>query len=199
FARERLGKGQRVDTSLLEACIAFIGENAARFFYDRKIPGRKDRTRIAQVYAVVDRDGRPFVVHLSSPTKFWEGLMRVVDRPALAADERFASRGGRIAHYEALQVALAEVFATDRRESWLRRLREADVPAAPLYDLAEVFDDPQVRHLGMRQEIGHPVQGTMPLVRGGVTFSETPTKIRAASPALGAHNDEILAPLRRDR
>ena len=80
-ARGRTGKGQRVDTSLLEATLSFCGENAANYFENGKTPNRAMRTHRAQVYAFVDRDGKPFVVHLSSPNKFWEGLTRVVQKP----------------------------------------------------------------------------------------------------------------------
>ena len=73
-ARYRTGKGQRVDTSLLEATVSFIGENAARYFENGKVPNRATRTHTAQVYAFVAGDGKPFVIHLSSPEKFWKGL-----------------------------------------------------------------------------------------------------------------------------
>jgi formyl-CoA transferase len=192
FARERTGKGQRVQTSLLEAAIAFIGENASRFFHDGNAPDRARRTHIAQVYAVVDRERRPFVVHLSSPPKFWEGLLKVVDRPDWLHDERFRTREARIRNYDALQAELAGVFVNGDRDMWLAKLREADVPSGPLYTLPEVFDDPQVRHLGMKVTTSHPTQGSIAMVRSGVSLSATPPAIRSAAPALGAHNDEIL-------
>lgn len=195
FARERTGRGQRVETSLLESTVAFTGENASRFFYDGKVPDRARRTHIAQVYAFTDRDGRPFVIHLSSPPKFWEGLVRVVGRPEWLEDERFAKRPARIANYDALRTELAAVFATDTREAWLARLREADVPAGPMNTLAEVFDDPQVRHLGMKQDVPHATEGTIPLVRPGVRLSDTPLVMRSAAPPLGADNDAILGTL----
>lgn len=198
FARERTGRGQRVETSLLEACLSFIGENASRYFHDGKVPARKDRTRIAQVYAFVARDGRPFVIHLSSPQKFWEGLLAAIGRPDWATDERFAKRGARLANYDALHQALAAVFATDDRDAWLARLREADVPSGPIYDFAEVFEDAQVKHLGMRVDIADSGKGTISVVRSGVALSDTPAVIRTASPVLGADNEAILGPLRAE-
>ncbi|HUZ74722.1 MAG TPA: CoA transferase [Stellaceae bacterium] len=192
FARERTGKGQKIETSLLEAAIAFIGENACRFFYDGRTPDRARRTHIAQVYVFLDRAGRPFVIHLSSPPKFWEGLLRVVGHPEWQADDRFRNRADRIRNYDALQAELARVFATDDRDAWLERLRAADVPAGPLYDLAEVFADAQVRHLGMRLELDHPTEGKVAMVRNGVRMSATPPEIRSPAPGLGQHNAEIL-------
>lgn len=191
-ARHRTGKGQRVDTSLLEATVSFIGENAARFFENGKAPNRATRTHTAQVYAFVAGDGKPFVVHLSSPEKFWKGLVRVAGHPEWLEDPRFSSRKVRQKNYDALHGLLGAVFATKEREHWLRRLTEEDVPSGPIYDFAEVFADPQVEKLGMRVRVPHPKLGAVDLVRNGVRLSETPVRIDRASPELGEHNREIL-------
>src|SRR5947209_1421941 len=194
-ARGRSGKGQRVDTSLLEATVSFCGENAARFFENRKVPNRATRTHQAQVYAFVAGDGKPFVVHLSSPSKFWQALARVAGKPEWLDDPRFASKEARGLHYDALHDALAAVFKTDTRAAWLDKLQAADVPAAALQTLDEVFEDPQVKHLGLRQDVPHKRLGTIALVRNGLRMSATPPQIRSAAPELGEHTDEILAQL----
>ena len=191
-ARHSTGKGQRVDTSLLEATVSFIGENAARFFENGNVPDRATRTHTAQVYAFVARDDKPFVIHLSSPEKFWQGLTRVAGRPEWLDDPRFNPRKGRQKNYDALHGLLSDVFATQDREHWLRRLTEEDVPAAPIYDFAEVFADPQVETLGMRIRVPHPKLGEVDLVRNGVRLSDTPVRVDRPSPELGEHNREIL-------
>lgn len=81
MARTRTGKGQRVETSLLQATMSLLGENAARYFENGEVPARATRARSAQVFGFVGSDGKPFVVHLSSPPKFWEGLANVVGHP----------------------------------------------------------------------------------------------------------------------
>jgi crotonobetainyl-CoA:carnitine CoA-transferase CaiB-like acyl-CoA transferase len=91
-----------------------------------------------------------------------------------------------------LHSLLSEVFATQDREHWLRRLTEEDVPAGPLYDFAEVFADPQVETLGMRIRVPHPKLGEVDLVRNGVRLSDTPVRVDRPSPELGEHNREIL-------
>jgi formyl-CoA transferase len=197
-ARGRTGKGQRVDTSLLEATVSFCGENAARFFENRKVPNRTTRARQAQVYAFVAGDGKPFVVHLSSPTKFWQALTRVAGRPDWLDDPRFATKDTRGRHYDALHDELAAVFRNDTRAAWLQKLQSEDVPAAALNTFDEVFDDPQVKHLGLRQDVPHKLLGTVGLVRNGLRMSATPPAIRAAAPELGEHTDEILAQLDAD-
>lgn len=195
FARERTGKGQKIETSLLQATVSVTGENAARYFYDGRVPDREERTRLAQVFAFVDEEKRPFVIHLSSPVKFWEGLLSAIGHPEWAEDARFAGRRDRMKNYDALHTALSDVFATDSRSNWLKRLGDHDVPAGPLNNLAEVFDDPQVKHLGMKVQIEHPDEGPISLVAGGYQMSGTPLSIRHAAPKLGQDTDEVLGNL----
>jgi crotonobetainyl-CoA:carnitine CoA-transferase CaiB-like acyl-CoA transferase len=193
MARERTGKGQRVDTSLLSATIAFLGENAARFFETKKKPTRETRAHSAQVYAFVDSKGEGFVVHLSSPAKFWEGLARTAGHPEWCEDERFKTKRDRQKNYDVLHELLAEIFRKNDRDHWLERLRAHDVPSAPIYTLDQVFADPQVKHLGLIREIPHKKLGHVSLVGGGVSLSETPTEIRTTAPDYGQHTEEILA------
>jgi crotonobetainyl-CoA:carnitine CoA-transferase CaiB-like acyl-CoA transferase len=84
------------------------------------------------------------------------------------------------------------VFQTKGRDHWLELLLAHDVPSAPIYTLDEVFDDPQVKHLGLKREVPHPKLGQVSLVGGGVTLSDTPAEIRSVAPDYGQHTDEIL-------
>jgi len=193
MARERTGKGQRVETSLLESSIAFLAENAANYFEGGgPPPSRATRTRQAQVFAFVAKDERPFVVHLSSPPKFWEGLLKATELEHLAGDERFATRPARSKNYDALEEILARTFRTRDCDEWLARLRAADVPCGPLNDFKEVFEDPQVEHLRMRRELPHPKRGKVTVVGSAVRLSDTPVAITSAAPELGEHTKEIL-------
>lgn len=194
-ARGRTGRGQRVDTSLLEATLSFCGENAANYFENGKTPSRATRTHRAQVYAFVAGDGKPLVIHLSSPAKFWEGLVAVVGKPEWLADPRFATKETRGRNYAALHEALSAVFRTGTREAWLARLLAADVPSAPLNNFDDVFADPQVKHLEMRVDVPHRTLGKVSLLRNGLRMSDTPPSIRSASPELGEHTAQVLAEL----
>ena len=199
MARGKTGRGQRVETSLLAASIAFLGENAARFFETGKTPSRETRARSAQVYAFVDCDGKGFIVHLSSPTKFWRGLTEVAGHPEWQEDTRFLKKRDRQKNYRVLHGLLAEIFATRSREHWLGLLLKHDVPAAPINTLDEVFADPQVIHLGLKRQIPHKKLGHISLIGGGVSLSETPPEIRAIAPDHGQHTDEILARIGKAR
>ena len=191
-ARGRTGKGQRVDTSLLEASLSFCGENAARYFENAKVPRRSTRTREASVYAFIAGDGLPFIIHLSSPQKFFEGMARATGRPEWISDERFATRDARRKNHDRLAQEMTAVFKTGPREVWLQKLLDEDVPCSRINTLAEVFEDPQVTHLGMRKDLPHKHLGNVSLVRNALRMSDTPVEIRSAAPDLGEHNEEIL-------
>jgi crotonobetainyl-CoA:carnitine CoA-transferase CaiB-like acyl-CoA transferase len=194
-ARERTGEGQRVDTSLLQSSTSFLAENMARFLHDGGTPPtRRTRARTAQVYAVKDEHGVPFVIHLSSPDKFWRSLLTAMDREDLLDDSRFADRKQRIAHREDIQALMDETFAKDSREAWLERLWAADVPAAPLNSLADVVEDEQIGHLGLIKEVEHPSEGRMRLLGSGVNLHGTPTRIGPA-PLAGEDTAAVLAEL----
>jgi formyl-CoA transferase len=197
MARERTGRGQRVETSLLSASIAFLGENAARYFETGKTPSRETRARSAQVYAFLDSDGKGFVVHLSSPTKFWRGLTEVAGHPEWQDDARFKTKRDRQENYRVLQELLQAIFGKAPRAAWLKTLEAHDVPSAPIYSLKDVFADPQVAHLGLKREVTHKKLGRVSLVGGGVTLSETPAEITTCAPDYGQHTDEILARIGR--
>jgi crotonobetainyl-CoA:carnitine CoA-transferase CaiB-like acyl-CoA transferase len=194
-SRTATGEGQHVETSLLRASVSFVSENAARYFETGHVPRRKHRTTTAGVFAFEDRDGLPFVLHMSSPDKFWNGLFEVVGKPEWSADPRFNNRKGRIAHYDVLAAELQPIFRGGSRDEWLRRLFEKDVPAAPINTLDEVFADPQVREYGFPTEIEHPKMGKMKLVGNAVDMSRTPPRIDRPPPMLGEHTEEILQSL----
>jgi crotonobetainyl-CoA:carnitine CoA-transferase CaiB-like acyl-CoA transferase len=190
--RSMTGLGQQVETSLLRASIAFLSENATRYFEDGEVPRRAHRTHHAGVFAFEDRAGKAFILHLSSPDKFWHGLFEVVGKKEWVSDPRFVNRKGRIENYDELSAALKEIFRQGERDDWIRRLREKDVPCAPLNTLDEVFQNPQVREYGFPAEIEHPRMGKVQLIGSGIDLSRTPPKIKTAPPTLGEHTDEIL-------
>jgi len=189
------GEGQHVETSLLRASVSFVGENAARYFETGHVPRRKHRTTTAGVFAFEDRDGLPFVLHMSSPDKFWRNMFAVVGKPEWVEDPRFNNRKGRMENYDTLVEQLTPIFHGGRRDEWLRRLTEMDVPAAPINTLDEVFADPQVKTYGFPVEVEHPKMGKMKLVGSAVDMSRTPPSIDSPPPVLGEHTDEILAAL----
>ena len=186
------GEGQLVETSLLQSVVSFVQENAANYFEESRVPRRDTRPRGPQAHCFVAGDGLPFVIHLSSPEKFWVGLTDAVGRPEMRDDIRFADRSARMEHYNELHDILADAFVTAPREEWITRLREKDVPCSPLNTLEEVFLDPQVQALGMSIDLERP-GGTPVRVTGSpIRLSATPPTYDLRPPLLGEHNEEVL-------
>lgn len=193
LARQKGGEGSRVETSLLQATLAFIGEAAAGYLSTGEIPNRMARVKNAHAFAFLSRDDLPLVIHCSVPEKFWISLLKAIDRLDLARDERFKTREERRSHYTELERELAVIFVTRTRAEWLRRLEENDVPASPLYHIAEVVSDPQVDHLGLIEEVEHPEAGKLRFVGPAVNFGDMPGKEIKPPPLLGEHTSAILA------
>ena len=192
YTRATTGRGQRVETSLLQSIVSFVQGPAARYLSTGELP-RREAERPNMAAAFVAQDGKPLVFHLSSPPKFWEGLTEAIGRPELKEDPRFARRADRIKNYNALHQICQDVFATAPRQHWIDELHQHDVPCGPLYDMAEVFADPQVKHHGLAIEVDHPRMGSVHLSANPVNLRGTPVRYDAAPPLLGEHTEEILA------
>jgi formyl-CoA transferase len=190
YSRATTGRGQKVETSLLQSIVSFVGGHAARYLSTGQVAVETGRPNLAAAF--VAQDGKPFVFHLSSPPKFWEGLTDALGRPELREDPRFARRDNRIKNYDALHDICQEIFSTAPRQHWIDHLRAHDVPCGPLYDIREVFEDPQVQHLGMAIEVTHPRMGDVRLSGSPVHLEGTPIRYAAAPPLLGEHTEEIL-------
>ncbi|HWO43011.1 MAG TPA: CaiB/BaiF CoA-transferase family protein [Candidatus Eisenbacteria bacterium] len=197
LGRERTGAGGKVETSLLQATVSFIGETAAGYLRTGVVPDRAARVKNAHAFAFVTKDKLRLAVHCSVPEKFWLSLLEAIDRPDLKSDPRFADRARRRENYAALERELAAVFALRTRAEWLERLEARDVPAAPLYDVAEALADPQVRHLGIIEETEHPRAGKLAFVGSPVRYESLDRAPPAPPPLLGEHTESILRELGR--
>jgi crotonobetainyl-CoA:carnitine CoA-transferase CaiB-like acyl-CoA transferase len=195
LARQKSGEGSKVETSLLQATLSFIGETAAGYLRTGQIPDRLARVKNAHAFAFLAKDRLPLVVHCSVPEKFWDGLLQAVNRKDLAQDQRFKTRDGRRKNYVDLERELARTFATRTRDEWLKKMAAHDVPAAPLYDVAEVLSDPQVEHLGLVEEVEHPKAGKMRFVGPAVTYTNLSQGKAKPPPLLGEHTRTILTEL----
>lgn len=195
LARQKKGEGCKVETSLLQSTLSFIGEAAAGYLRTGEIPNRLARVRNAHAFAFLAKDGLPLVIHCSVPEKFWLGLLQAVDQKELAEDKRFKSRSDRRSHYAELHAELSALFSSRTRDEWLKRLEENDVPAGPLYNIAEVLSDPQVQHLGLVEEAQHPKAGKLKFVRSAVNYTDLIRREASAPPLLGEGTATILAEL----
>jgi len=190
---QRTGKGQRVATSLLESSVAYLLQSFAMYFINNVPPTVDERPRISQAYILGCADDRRIAIHMSSPQVFWVALCSAIDRTDLTTDPRFVTHSDRLAHYDEIEAILRPVFATADRDTWSARLSEAGVPHAPVLELDEVLQDPQVRHLGLEQRVEHPEKGPVRLLGFPVRYSGTPLPESAAPPVLSEHSDAVLA------
>lgn len=193
--RERTGRGALVDTSLLQASLAFLSEPFGHYFGSGEVPGPFTRAATAQAYVFRCADDRRLAVHISSPEKFWEALVRCVERADLLEDPRFADRSSRLANYDQLQAALAPVFAEKPRSTWLARLDEFDVPCTPIYALDEVLDDPQVQHLNMVLTMQHERNGRVRAIANPVRYDDCGQTAATPPPVLGEHTESVIRSL----
>ena len=197
-ARAQTGKGQRVHATMAGAILGFLIAPATDCLATGKIPGPYTRPMQSQTYAFSGSDGLPFAIHLSSPQKFWEGLCKAVGRPEMIDDARFNTRPNRRKNYLQLNETFAEFFKEKPRAYWLDQLEANDVPHTPVYNLAEVFQDPQIKHMGLEIEIERKDKPAIRTVKFPVDYSETKIPHPAAPPELGEHNGEFLKSLGYD-
>lgn len=195
LAREKSGEGCRVETSLLQATLSFIGETAAGYMRTGNVPNRMARVKNAHAFAFVCKDELPLAIHCSVPEKFWRALLTAVERMDLAEDPRFKARNARRQNYEALEKELAPLFTERTRAEWLKRLEVNDVPVAPIYNVAEVLADPQVKHLGLTEEVEHPKAGKLKFVGGPVKYGPLTKNDSTPPPLLGEQTRAILSEL----
>jgi crotonobetainyl-CoA:carnitine CoA-transferase CaiB-like acyl-CoA transferase len=193
--RERSGVGQQVDLSLLDVQVAMLANQAQAFLATGEPPGRLGNAHPSivpyQSFAAADRH---FVIAVGNDGQFTK-LSEVIGLAALSSDPRFATNAARVANRAALLARLEPALAARPAGEWVAALEAVGVPCGPINDLRQVFDDPQVRHRGLRQEVDHPVAGRVELVASPIRLSGTPLPPPTAPPTLGQQTDEVLAEL----
>jgi crotonobetainyl-CoA:carnitine CoA-transferase CaiB-like acyl-CoA transferase len=191
-ARERTGRGQRVDTSLFEGALALSIWEAAELWATGRVPqplGSAHRLT-APYQALRTRDGH-ITVGANNP-RLWERLCAALGRTDLPDDPRFATNDARMEHRAELEEELESAFAARDTDAWVEALLDAGVPCGPIHDYRQVFEDPHTRVRAMEVELEHPVEGTIRALGIPVKLSETPGTIRRPAPLLGQHSEEVL-------
>ena len=195
YARERTGKGQRIDVSLLETQIAALINIASSFLNAGELP-RKWGTAHASIVPYQGfraQDG--YMIIGGATDRLWVKLCEAIGLPELAREPKYATNEQRVQHRDEIVSLLEERLVTKTRKEWEAILAPTGVPCGPINRMDEVFADPQVRHLEMVLEGTHPQVGPIRMVRNPVTFSETPAELRQLPPKLGEHSEEVLRDL----
>ena len=191
--REKSGEGQWVQTSLLQAQIALMDFQAARYLVDGDVPEQagNDHPTVTPMGVVATSDGH---INLGvGGDGQWRALCQALDHPEWGEDAAYAQVGDRTARREEIWGLLRPIFATRTSAEWIEILDTNGVPAGPIYRMNEVFEDPQVQHVGIAQSVMHPQRGEVQLVGQPVDLSRTPASLRTATPEAGEHTDEVLS------
>jgi len=195
LARERTGRGQRVETSLFEAALGLSVWEATEYFATDEAPQPQGSAhRLTAPYqAFRTADGWINIAALTASQ--WEHLCAAVEREDLAGDARFASNAARLANLPALVDALESALSHSDTQQWVARLLEAGVPAGPILDYAQVFALEHTRARAMVETVEHPAEGVVRTIGFPVKLSDTPARVRTPPPLLGQHTAEVLQEL----
>ncbi len=194
--RGRTGKGRRLEVNMLECSMAFIQDGFTTYTSTGLMGGRLMRIARSQAFTFACADGKLIGAHLSTGEKFWSELARAVGAAELIDDARFASHPLRVANYIALRELLCEKFLARPRDEWLAILDAHDVPAAPVHNVAEALNDPQVKALGAVLDMQHASRGGVRTIQCPVLVDGArPLANPAPPPDLGEHTQEVLAAL----
>jgi formyl-CoA transferase/CoA:oxalate CoA-transferase len=197
LARAKTGQGQFIDVSLLQVAIAFIESHVADYLNGGEAVSRENFPK-GRIYSLLDCDKKPFMVHLSGHDEAWEGLLRAAELDHLVGDARFATRKHRTDHHDEIVKILRGAFCKKQRPYWVARLDANSIPNAPINTIQEVFDNPQIKHLGIPRQITHSKMGATNLVGSPINMSATPPRFFRPAPLLGENTDEVLAKLGYD-
>ena len=193
--RERSGRGQWVATSLLEAQVAMLDFQSTRWLIDGEVPPQAGNDHPTSMPTGVFRTTDGYINIAATGQAMWRKLCEALGLEPLIDDPRFNTALGRSANRGALMPALGAVLATRASSEWVDTLNAAGVPCGPIFDIQQLYEDPQAQHLGLATPVTHPVLGELRVQRHPVTASRTPPSVRTAAPDLGAHTDEVLASL----
>jgi crotonobetainyl-CoA:carnitine CoA-transferase CaiB-like acyl-CoA transferase len=192
FARERTGRGQKVDLAMLDSVAALLSYQAAIYFATGVAPvrmGNRHPTIVPyETFAASDGD---FVIAVGNDEQ-WRRFCRAAGLETLADDHRFATNRGRVVHYDELKPLLSDRLRGRTRADWIARLKDAGVPCGAVRDLHEVFTDQQLIARGMVADVEHPTIGALRLLAGPIWLSDAPRRSPTPPPTLGQHTDTVL-------
>ena len=192
LAREQTGRGQWVQTSLLQAQVAMLDFQAARWLISREVPKQagNDHPLYMPTGVFETSDG-----HLNiavTGTVIWERFCQAIDAEDLMRHPEYATAALRSKNRAGLSEEINRRLRTATTATWMERFNEAGVPSGPINRIDQVFEDPQIKHLRVAQPLNSPALGPIEVVAQPVTLSDTPSTMRVAPPEPGEHTDEIM-------
>jgi len=195
FARERSGRGQRIDISLLDCQLALMSYVASNYLVSGEPPKRYGNAHPNIVPYEVFRGSDDYFAFAAGNDAQWAKFCRQVDHAEWATDPRFATNPARLENRVVLVGLLNELFAGRPVAEWLTLCEQIGLPAGPINSIDRVLDDPQILARGMRIEVDHASEGSLPILGSPLAIPTAPAEVRLAPPTLGQHTDDILGEL----
>lgn len=192
YNREKTGKGQLVDVSMLDCQVAIL-ENAIARYLDSGVSPKPIGNRHASItpfQALKTSDG--WVIIAVGNDTLWQKFCDLIERPDLKADERFTTNPLRTQNVDVLSAELTKTFETKTMDEWLHILKEGGIPVGPINDVARVVRDPAIIEREMIVTTHHPVAGEVKMAGVPIKLSDTPGGVAGPAPVLGQHTREIL-------
>jgi len=191
--RERSGKGQYLDISLLDVQVSGLANIASNYLVAGKEATRWGTAHESIIpYQVYQTQDRPIAIAVANQ-KLWINFCKLVGKEEWLNDPRFESNPKRVENREVLLPLIDDLFAQKTCDEWMTLLVRAAIPCGPVNDMQHLFADPQVQHRNMIAEVPHPTIGTLRLSGLPIKYTETPSSIRLHPPLLGEHTDIVLA------
>lgn len=193
LARERSGKGQWIDISLLDSAVSLLTNVAANYFATGVAPRRMGSAHpnIAPYQCFKAADGKYLTLAVGND-EIWKRFCRALGLEKLIDDPEFTTNPKRVQNREKLVSVLSEIFLTKKRDEWVKFLLERGVPCGPVNTLEEVFRDPQIRERNMLVEIKHPKAGKIKQIGIPIKFSQINLDVQSSPPLLGQHTEDVL-------
>ncbi|SIS74680.1 CaiB/BaiF CoA transferase family protein [Neptunomonas antarctica] len=190
--REETGMGQYIDLALLDVQVATLANQAMNFLASGVSPERLGNAHpnIVPYQAFPTADGH-IILAVGNDQQFTR-FCEAAGRPELAADPAFSSNQKRVENRNDLIPFLLPLMKHNTTEVWLAKLGDVGVPCGPINTIAQVFDEPQIKHREMQISLEHRDAGNVPSVANPVKFSKTPITYRQAPPVLGEHSEQVL-------
>ena len=194
--REDSGKGQWIHTSLLQAQIFMLDFQASRWTMSGEVAGQAGNNHPTSIPTGAFKTSDGFINLAVSGGEIWQRCAKVLGREDLIDNPDYKTGGDRSRNRDTLNAIIQEILEQKSSGEWVDAFNAAGVPCGPIYAINEVFEDPQVRHLGMARDVASPTLGRdIALINQPIMMSRTPTAMASHPPDPGEQSDEILGEL----